>query len=158
MHLRVSMTIGSIKSRFKIAPFKMRRGLLPALCVAAALAAAIVTVRAADHVAAQQDDPGSSAANMTGMGNSFEYPNSNQDQTKASPKPESKPESKTGSEQRAGAVAPTDSNPKINTDTSKKESGSCTAAGPASNCSASKSGGPPSKSDGKSSGDREVLD
>ena len=65
MHLRVSMTIGTITSKFSI-----KRGLLPALCAVAALAAAILTVKA--------DEPGSGAADETGMGNSYEYPNGTQ--------------------------------------------------------------------------------
>jgi hypothetical protein len=100
-------------------------------------------VKAADNGDVRGDDPGSSAADVTGMGNSFEYPNSDQYKTKASPKPE----------QRAGTVAPTDSNPKINNDTSKKDSGSCTVSGSSVQCSPECSLKSP-----KASGDQEVLD
>ena len=52
------------------APFKrFKNGLLPALCLVAAVTAAVLTVKA------DSDSPGSSVSAESGMGNSYEYPN-----------------------------------------------------------------------------------
>jgi hypothetical protein len=69
---------------------RLKIGLLPLVCVFAALAAAILTVRAGE--------PGSSAADETGMGNSYEYPTPSRNlQPKAKPSPQMN--------QQAGTVA-----------------------------------------------------